>query len=445
MKVLLINPPHELEFSLFVLDDYNTKARSDQPPMWALYLHAYLKNRHSVEIFDMAVSNFPIDSVIKKIDEFKPDLIGITCVIGKWNTARKLSSIIKEQFNIKIVLGGVNPSLYPSETLNHPSIDYVVAGFGQIPLLNLCNAIENNQDTNTIEHVFTIENCDKNTKGYFFFDDVDKYPMPDRSILNIHDYTMPIFPENPTTSMVSSFGCPFKCHFCASRWFRPLIIRKTENIIAEMKHIESIGVRSILFNDELFTMNTGRIHEICSQIISNNIHLNWSVRSRANLVNLEALKIMKQAGCVNIHIGIESGTNRILERMNKKLTVETIKNSVHAIKEAGLSATASFMLGYPDETKTEILGTILFAKYLELNSSQFFVVQPEPRTELYEEIKASKGLPDDIYSDFTLDPDNVDLKNNIASNFFSKEELDWFLKLAYSQTKNLYNLKENRS
>lgn len=441
MRILLIAPPKEREFALFVLEDYSTKARSNQHPLGLLYLQSYLSPFHSVEIFDMNALELSISDIKAKIDEYKPDIIGISTVIAKWETVRELSRVIKEHAATEIVLGGVNPSLYPWETLQWPYIDYVIAGFGQIPLKSLCDAIENNLSTDNIENCFTRNNCKEKITGKFDFVDLDEFPMPDRSILPINDYVMPIFPENPTTSMVTSVGCPFKCGFCACKNFKPLRIRKVENIIAEMKHIESIGIRSILFNDELFTMNTKRITEICSGIISEKINLNWSVRSRANLVNIEALKLMKQAGCVNIHLGIESGTDRILTEMNKQLDIETIRKSVQVIKEAGLSVTASFMIGYPDETKAEIMATIFFAKQLELNSSQFFITQPESRTELYQKVRPCKGLPDDIYSEFTLDPANTDLKNNIASMLFSKAELENFLKLAYSQTKNLYSIK----
>jgi radical SAM superfamily enzyme YgiQ (UPF0313 family) len=100
------------------------------------------------------------------------------------------------------------------------------------------------------------------------------------------------------------------------------------------------------------------------------------------------------------------------------------------------------MIGYPGETIEEILETIRFARDLELDSTQFYITQPEPNTELYEQIKEYKGLPDDIYSEFTLNPDEVDLSNNIASDIFSKKDLTDFIKYAYLRTNNLYKIKK---
>lgn len=443
MKILLINPPKEKEFALFVLDDYNTKARSNQVPLGLLYLQSYLKGNHDIKILDMNALELPIKAVRDEIDTFKPDIIGITCVIAKWLTVRALSKEIKSFYGIPIVVGGINPSLYPWETLACKDIDYVVSGYGQTPFEGLLRAIKNKHDLYNIPNVYNRDNCIKKIKGSFDFVSIDDFPIPDRSTLEINNYTMPFFPENPATSMITSSGCPHKCSFCACKNFSPVKLRYPVNIINELKHIESLGIRSVLFQDELFTMNKKRIKDICSLIIAEEINLHWSVRSRANLLSLEALELMMFAGCFNIHLGIESGNDRILKCMKKGISLDIIRKSVAMIKEAGLSVTASFMIGYPDETEFEILETIAFARELELDAAQFYITQPEPNTELYNQVKQEKGLPDDIYSDFTLNPERVDLKRNIASNIFSRKELTDFLKLAYSKTNNLYKINGN--
>jgi radical SAM superfamily enzyme YgiQ (UPF0313 family) len=452
MRVLLVNPPKEQEFSLFVLDDYNTKARSNQPPIGLMYLASYIKPYHEVKILDMNAKEMRITNIEKEINSYCPDLIGITCVISKWKTVRALSTQIKKiNKRIPVAVGGVNPSLYPYETLQHQGIDYVISGFGQAPLLHLCDSIKrsniNNKIIDDIPNCYTINNCNKETKGNFNFSNIDDFPFPDRQLLSIEDYIMPFFPENPTTSMMTSLGCPYKCSFCACKNFKPVRLRKTNRIISEMKDVERLGIKSVLFQDELFTMSTKRIREICRGIIKSGVRLNWSVRSRANLVNSRSLDLMKEAGCFNVHLGIESGTNRILKEMKKGLTVREIKQSVAMIKQAGLSCTASFMIGYPNETEKEILETIEFARNLELNNCQFFITQPEPGTELYNDVAKtnllSPGYGGDIYSKFTLNPDKVDLKENIASNIFTREQLIEYIQFAYSLTKNLYGIKKN--
>jgi len=438
MKVLLINPPKEKEFALFVLDDYNTKARSNQLPIGLMYLASYLKSDHDIEILDMNALEIPIKSIYNIINKNKPDLIGITCVIAKWNTVRELSKEIKKYFDIPIVLGGINPSLYPFETLQYKYIDYVISGFGQIPFKELCDQLEQNKFKNNIYNCYTKNS--NHIEGRFDFVDIDEFPFPDRTACSMYLYTIPHFPQNPVTSMVTSLGCPYKCKFCACKNFQPVQIRKARKLIDEMIQVEDMGIKSILFQDELFTMSANRIKDICSLMIRDGIQLKWSIRSRANLVNENALSMMKEAGCFNVHLGIESGTDKILNKMGKKLNIKTIEESVKMIKKIGLNCTASFMLGYLDETEDDINNTIDFACNLDLDSCQFYITQPEPNTELYEEVKSIKELPDDIYKEFTLNPDKVDLRNNIASNYFNKEQMMDFLRLAYSKTRNLYKI-----
>jgi radical SAM superfamily enzyme YgiQ (UPF0313 family) len=444
MKILLINPPKEQEFALFVPDDYNTKARSNQPPLGLLYLYSYMKDDFDISILDMNAKEMKISQIGDILNSYKPDIIGISCVIAKWITVRDLAKQIKIHGSIPIVVGGVNPSLYPYETLNCKEIDYVISGFGQIPFKKLCFNIKNNKNTNNIENCYTRSNCTNKIIGSFNFVNIDDFPIPDRNILPINDYTVPFFPENPSTSMITSLGCPYTCGFCACKNFKPVKLRTPENIVNEMKNIQELNIRSILFQDELFTMSTNRINSICSLIVKKDIKLNWTVRSRASLINEDSLKLMKKAGCFNIHMGIESGTDRILKEMNKNLTIKQIREAVNMIKKIGLSCSASFMLGYPNETEQEIMETINFAEELKLNNCQFFMTMPEPNTELYNNLYKKGKYTGDIYSQFTMNPDKINLKNNIASELFSREELINFINIGYSRTNNLYKIKKEK-
>jgi len=442
MNLLLINPPKEKEVSYAILKDYNVKARSNQPPLGLMYLYSYLFDKFNVTIVDMNAKEENIQDIKKHLNRYKPDMVGITCVISKWESVIELSSIIKEHDkDIQVVVGGVNPSLYTYETLQCANIDYAVRGFGQIPLFTLCENFEKGVIQDNIKNCFTRNNYKINIPGTFSFEDIDKYPLPDRKVLPIEDYNLPYFPENPSTSMVSSFGCPYVCHFCQCRTFKPLLIRKAKNVVDEMEEIQKLGIRSIMFQDELFTMSDARIVEICSLMIERKINLHWSVRARANPLEPSSLDLMKKAGCFNIHMGIESGNPRILKKMDKRVTVEQIKESIKRINEAGILSSASFMLGYPTETEEEIMETINFAANAGLSNCQFYITMPATGTLLYEEWKANTGYDGDISSKFTLNPKDIKIGDMIASNLFTKEQMNEFLNTGYAKTKNLYKVK----
>jgi radical SAM superfamily enzyme YgiQ (UPF0313 family) len=395
---------------------------------------------HDVTVIDMCAEEYSLTDIPLLIKKYEPCLVGITCVITKWVTVRSLAKAIKTfDEDIKVVVGGANPSLYPYETLQCSDIDFVICGFGQTPLMKLCNQLDMGMYTGNIDNCYTKKsdsfNKDTSVNSY----DFDQFPFPDRSKLPVNLYTVPFCPENPTTIMLSSQGCPYRCAFCNCKNNKPIRIRAPEMVVAEMEDIYNLGIRSVLFQDELFTINSARVRAICNLLIRRNVKLNWSIKSRVNCINKEDLDVMKMAGCFNIHLGIESGNDRILKLMKKDINATQIINAVAAIKEAGLTCTASFMIGYLNETEQEIMNTIEFAHSLGFANCQFFVTMANPQTELYDYLVEKGRYHDDIFQQFTLTPDSVDLSSNIASEIFSNDEMIAFLRLAYSKGNNLYS------
>ena len=447
MKILLINPPQEKEVTFAVPDDYDKKARSHNPPLGLMYLYSYMSPKYDVTIIDMSAKEMNIADISAILDQHKPHVVGITCVISKWPAVMELAKLIRaHKYSPIVVVGGVNPSLYTFETLQCKDINYVIRGFGQVPFMLLCDAIWNRPRDGSpmphIENCFTRDNYPERITGTFTFADLDLYPLPNRTVLCSRDYDMPYSPENPTTPILTSLGCPHKCAFCQCRTFKPLTIRAADKVVDEMQEIQNLGFKSLSVQDELFAMSSRRIHDICSRMSARGINLHWGIRARANPLTMDSLELMKKTGCYNVHMGIESGCPRTLERMNKKTTIAQIKESVRRIKEVGLSRSASFMLGYPGETKEEILETIQFAQDLDLNSCQFYVTIPSFGTDLYKEWQRHSGYTGDILSDFTLNPDGVKWGDTIASDLFSKQEMIEFSNLAYSKTNNLYKIKQ---
>jgi radical SAM superfamily enzyme YgiQ (UPF0313 family) len=438
MKILLINPPQEGEITFIVPEDYNTKARNNHPPLGLMYLYSYLSTKHDVSIVDMSASKMKIVDIVSVLEQHKPDIVGLTCVISSWITITKLAKYIKD-CDISVVVGGVNPSMYTWETLQCKNIDYVIRGFGQVPFMELCNQLEQDKSIGQIENCFSRDNYLIKTPGIFTFENLDKYPLPCRDVLPLNNYDMSYLPENPATSLLTSLGCPHKCAFCSCRVSRPVTMRVPEKVVDEMQVIQDLGIKSVLVQDELFATSSRRIRDICSGIIEKDIKLHWGVKARPTPLKPESLTLMKQAGCCNIHMGIESGTDRILQRMNKKTTCKQIKEAVKRIKNAGLTCSANFMLGYPSETEEEIMETINFAIELELNVCQFCITTAAPRTDLYKEWQSNTGYVGDIWSNFVLSPDKVFLgDDNIASDIFTKEQLVEFQNFAYLETNSLY-------
>ena len=442
MKLLLIYPPSTRDFSRALPNDYEKRARSHLPPLALLYLASYIEQQgHNVHVVDMRGEELSVKDILSIIKDFQPDLIGISCVTVVFLSVLDLISTIKQYKDIPIVLGGASPTLYPKETLNHKGIDYVICGCGQIPLGELCNEIEKGNLNPTILNCFTSKYPPLKNPPIPNLLNPDDFPFPNRKILPIDLYSVPLCPENPTTSMISSIGCCFKCAFCNCKNNKPLQLRSPENVVHEMEQIQQLGIRSILFQDDLFTVNHKRVKTICDLIIKQNLNLHWSIKSRIDCIKPYLLPLMKKAGCFNIHFGIESGNEKTLFRMNKQITIDQIRRVVQIVKNAGLSVTGNFMLGYPGEDEQDVQNTIAFAEELQLNISQFSITVDAPDTELYREAISAGRRSGDIYQQFLLDPENNDLTCLYSSDILDEETLLKLAKEAYSRTKTLYNIK----
>jgi anaerobic magnesium-protoporphyrin IX monomethyl ester cyclase len=440
VKILLVYPPHERETILGFPSDYATRARSDLPPLGLMYLASYLKDRHDISVVDMSAENYRAEDIKKCMDVFQPDLIGISCVITQWIPALNVARAAKKHDpGITIVAGGPNPTSYPHETLSHEDIDYVICGCGQIPFSQLCDCLESGGK------VDGIENCLGKQASYVMtkapgLSSLDNFPFPDRGILPPDLYTVPFCPENPTTSIMSSQGCRYRCSFCASRNDRSWLMRDFEKVADEMQEIAECGIRSVMFQDELFTSDPERVRQLCRALIKRKIDLHWTVKSRVDSIEEWMPDLMKEAGCFNIHFGIESGNDKTLARMRKGTSIAQAEEAVRNVKKAKLSCTGNFMLGYPGEDGRDVYRTIFFAKKLELSISQFIIALDLPGTELYEEAVRSGRRPDiDSYREFTLDPEHTDLSDLFSSDRLDRETLLRLLQEANATTRTLYN------
>ena len=443
MKILLIQPPNNQESMTGLYPSNYKQARSVLPPLGLLSLASYLKTDHDVYVLDMILTNqteYGIPNILKIL---KPDIVGVTSVIGLWSSALKIFQSIKQYDpTIHTVAGGPNATYYPQETLSHKCIDFLIVGNGQKPLMELCNQLENGLPCDDIENCY-VQDISYSEFPCVYSEDhnINKYPFPDRRFTPYDQYSVPFCPENPTTTMITSMGCPFRCEFCTLTR-PPIQFLSVKNIIDEMGDIQELGIKSVLFQDELFTLYKERVKLFCEGLIEKDIHLNWSIKSRIDSIQQPVLfDLMKKAGCFNIHFGIESGNDDTLKRMKKGYACNDVQNTIKMVKDSGLSCTGNFMLAYPGESEKDILQTIDFAKELNLNIAQFSLTIDSPGSLLFKEAVKLGRRDKDYLSEYTLNP-NGDLPTELfsASDRFSHDELQSFLSKAYSNTKTLFDI-----
>ena len=358
LDVLLISTPSPDPSMRFTFE------KQGMPPLGLCYIATILKEEgYSVKIIDLAIPDRNINDVISKIEEGNPRVIGISCATETYNTALRLSKIIKSIFNdCKIVFGGPHTSFEYEAALNQNSIDYVVINEGEIAFKNLCDYLI--KSIGTISEVRGVAYKDNNiimcTEPEPFIKDLDILPFPDRSLFDdIHKYA------NPST-LITSRGCPGKCIFCAASVLSGgrYRMRSAENIFAEFKYLKSLGFNHVDIVDDTMTVNITRLNQFLDMLISSNLGLTWYCESRVDIISKRLLLKMKEAGLIKIQFGVEAGNQKSLDAINKGITIDQIRNVFRWCKKLKIKTFTNFIIGNPSDNADDIKDTLNFAEEL---------------------------------------------------------------------------------
>lgn len=360
LKVTFVNP--------------NQHTRYPQPPMGIALLAAVLqRGNYEVEVIDANALNLNYVDIIERIHS---NIVCLTAMTPGIDTAIKTAKFLKTRYNlgIKIILGGPHASLLPQETLDAcPEINILVKGEGESILPTLLSSANLNE-RRIIQGVNAA--------------DLDSLPVPAYDLLPLKSYN-PHPPHGlvrPFLPVITSRGCPYHCVYCSKPVFGQVYrAQSPEKVVSDLQYlIKKFGIREIGFYDDVFTLDKKRTHAICDMMIEKGLKVIWSCETRVNLVDKELLKHMKEAGCYAVSYGIESGSSRILDGIDKGINLGQVSTAVQWAKQAGIEVIGYFMVGSPGETPETIRETVDFAKKLKLNYAQFAVTTPYPGTKLYE-------------------------------------------------------------
>jgi anaerobic magnesium-protoporphyrin IX monomethyl ester cyclase len=367
MRTLLVNPPY---------------AFSEVPiiPMGIAYIAGVLEHTgNEVQILDLLVSKYSEEKISRKLEEYQPDIIGVTSVTMNYPIASEILKVCKGvDKDIITVIGGPHVTFSAVETLNEaPWIDIVVRGEGEQTMLDIVNG----KKLEDIAGIAFRSDGIKLTGERDLIYDLDKLPLPARHLFPLSRYHV----LDVHASIIAGRGCPFNCIFCVGSKMggRRARYRDPKLVADEIEQVLAYGFKEVNFEDDLLTLNHRHVHALCDEIIARGLKFNWSVFSRVDTVNPELLLRMKEAGCTWMLYGVESGNQQILDTVKKKITLERIREGVRLGKEAGIKIMASFIIGLPGETEETLNETMKFA--LELDTTWGFnVLSPFPGTEVRE-------------------------------------------------------------
>jgi len=307
--------------------------------------------------------------------------------------------------NAVTIMGGPHVTFLPSETLMKcQQLDIVCVGEGERTIRELAQAVEGKASLSSVRGiVYRSGNRIAETLPQPLIDDLDSLPFPARHLLPMNRYTV-LRKKATIGHVITSRGCPFNCIFCASSLLfgRKFRARSPRNVIDEVEEVVSdYNPDTLEFTDDLFTLDHRRVEAICDEMKNRRLDVPWACSSRVDTISRELLLKMREAGCVFIYFGVESGSQRTLNQMRKGITISQIENAVRWAKEIGIEALASFIIGWPGETIDDVENTLEFAKRLDTDYAQFSFATPYPGTELYNLAKNQKLLLTDNWSEYT--------------------------------------------
>ncbi len=383
------------------------------PPIGLGYLAAVLeKEGYKIFIIDCGLLNISYNKVIEYLIRINPLLIGISSMTVHYNEMKKLSRSIKEHSqlkNIPIVLGGVHVSFLPEESLKECNADFVIIGEGERTICELSNALRDKASLNEIKGLVFKSNGEiKINKPRELIENIDELPLP-----AWHLIPPDIYPQDPHgheyirapyAPILTTRGCPYKCTYCASTnlWGNKFRRRNPKYVVDEIELlVERYGVREIHIWDDNFTLNKKHVLDICDELLKRKLDIKLKCPNGVRIDTLDEgiLLKMKTTGFYQITIAVESGSQRVLDSVNKKLDLKRVPKVVKLLRKIGIVSRGFFILGLPAETINSLHETLQYSSKLGLDFASFFIAQPIPGSKIFEKWRKTVNLQNWDWSD----------------------------------------------
>ena len=373
------------------------------PPLGVLYIAAVLeKMGHTLQVLDVDPDVAPC---VEQIRAFAPAVIGLSCYTNTYPKARRLTARLKQELpQATFICGGVHATAKPLETIRELGVDYLVYAEGERTIARLVPLIESG-DTGSLGDI----------KGLYYWhdgearftgppdliEDLDSIPFPARHLLNFEPYLAPPgmirgYAMERVTTIFTSRGCPYPCIYCASRIVQGKKVRRRSvaNVIAEIRElVRDYGIHGFYICDDLVTGDRDWMMEFAHTLAREQAELlrvrpaqpglRWACQARVDRADAEMLTAMKQAGCMQLDFGVESGSDKTLKTMKKATRVEAARQTFLTAKQLGLRSCATFILGFPGETEEDMEESFRLAKEINADYTAFYFLTPYPGTPIY--------------------------------------------------------------
>ena len=435
MRVLIINPPWPGKGYGTRSQNRIIKHRSDkylQYPIFLAYSAAQLKAAgHQVAYIDSVIQDLDLNQTLTAARQENPDVIFMETTTPSIEADYEDLTALKNATGATMIIGGPHATYFHKTVLQEcPAIDIVIRHEFDTKIAGVVSNLDNLEKVEGITYRDGDEIVDMGDGT--MAKDLDAIPFPDRDVIPWHWYLEAWYTRQPFMNMMTSRGCPYHCTFCL--W--PQIMyghkqrfRSIDNVMAEIDYLfDRYGLREINVDDSTFTTKKQRVIEFCQRLRQRKNKLIWTCNGRVDNLDDEVLAEMKASGCKMIRLGVESGSQDVLDKIRKGLTLRQIEDGFRLVKKHGIQALGGFMFGFPFDSRKTIEETISFAKRLSPDQVQFSINMCYPGTSLYDYALDKNLLLAKSFKEFDMTHGPV-----VKTLDMEREELEHILSRAYKE------------
>jgi len=390
------------------------------PPLGVLYLSAYVKAQgYKTFVYDSLIKKLELKEIELIINKNQINVVGITSMSANYEKALEIAAFVKNMGCI-VIVGGAHASSAYKKVVSSPYIDVAIIGEGEVPLMNLLSAINQEQVINNIQGIAFKEDDEIVFSGQApRIHDIDSLPLPDYDSIDMEPYI-----ALQSLGLISSRGCPNNCLFCSSKniWGRQAIFRSAKSVIQELDYFDEkfkYRGKELIFYDDNLTLKKERLFKICDLMIEKDYQFHWKCMSRIDTVTSNMLIKMKQAGCYSISFGIESANNETLFRINKQITTDDIQKVIRMCSDAGIIFHGYFMIGFPWETRENFMETIEFIRTHPEIEASLSILSPYPGTDFYDNREIWDIEIEEVWNKFNHLTSVIKSKNYSSSEIYT--------------------------
>ncbi len=394
-KILVMNPPSFDKFQYIKEGRCESRkgAQLTQPVTLGIISALLSRHGYSNTIRDFMAEPISINGLISLVKKY--DIIVMSISSPTFEFDKKTAEIIKQHNKSSILVSfGVISTALPELVLKS-NFDIAIINEPEYAVLDIVKNYKLNKSKSAAHKIKNIDSIKGiaykkgnkviKTKKRPFIENLDEIPFPDRSKMPIHKYINPKT-GRPFTVIKVQRGCPYSCSFCTAPFYygKKPRYRSPKSVLGEIKEcVNKYNISDFLFLADTFTINHAYVKELCKKIIESNLKITWSCNSRIDTFNYEIAKLMKRAGCWLISFGVESGSKKIISESLKSLDPENAIKAANICRKAGIKSIMYYILGFPNETKDDMIKTIKLSLKVKSDFARFFVATPLPGSRLY--------------------------------------------------------------